>query len=103
MECNNVECIEKLDMPTKQQLRARYANVKFIACPQCNSAFYCSQRCLQQDLHNDHLFKCKGTPGDLIDSGILKRIEKTTPFIKAGSLRDANQVEEERAFARMTL
>ena len=59
-----------------------------------------------------HQFECQGSPEDraakkranMLDPEEVKRIEKTTPFIKTGQLRKADEsVDDENLLANMKL
>ena len=39
----------------------------------------------------------------MLDPEEVKRIEKTTPFIKLGQLKTADKIDDEKLLAKMTL
>lgn len=103
----------------------------FFSCPHCSphvaaivngrttasgdkklsSFIYCSHHCLNQDWQLRHQYDCNGRKDangkkiipqlDVIE---VKRIEKSTPFIKTGQLRVAGQADsDEKMLASMSL
>ncbi len=72
---------------------------------------YCSHHCLNQDWTLRHQYECAGRKDalgrkiiDTLDPTEVRKIEKSTPFIKTGQLRVAGQADpNEQALANMTL
>lgn len=89
----------------------KYNNMMFFSCPHCapdaadivngkvsasesrkpSPVIYCSQVCLRQDWQMNHQYECTGridSKGKAVvqtlDQAEVKRIERSTPFIKPG-------------------
>ena len=100
MDCANAKCPFKEECDDKQLLQFQYENIDMLRCPKCDTIFYCSNRCAQQDWFKRHQFECRGVQHKLVESEV-ERIEKSTPFIKQGILYDKNKDESE--FKNITL
>lgn len=64
--------------------------------------------CLRQDWNLRHWHECAGAEpttrkAQRMDPEEVRRIEKTTPFIKLGQLKHAEQIEGEKLLANATL
>ena len=131
-ECRNARCIHrKQSGSTRVALLRKYANMMFFSCPHCapdaadivngkvqassskkpSPVIYCSQVCLRQDWQMSHQYECAGridSKGkrvvETLDPAEVKRIERSTPFIKPGQLREAGHADaNEKMLANMTL
>ena len=132
-ECRNAKCLHRRGNPGRTVIQKKYNETKFLSCHRCsphvaklvNSKepldskqmsqvtpyIYCSQICLRQDWQVRHQFECQGSAEDraakkranMLDPAKVQEIEKTTPFIKTGQLRQAGVVDDERVLANMKL
>ena len=110
-ECRNPKCIHRNKHQTRSQLTKRYSNMTFFSCPMCSlhvadivngrttatndkkvtQLIYCSHLCLNQDWTLRHQYECAGRKDSsgkkivsTLDPTEVRRIEKSTPFIKTG-------------------
>ena len=110
-ECRNPKCIHRNKGITRTVLARKYANMTFFSCYRCSphvadivngrkapvgdqkvtSLIYCSHHCLNQDWQLRHQYECPGRKDALgrkivneLDPAEVRRIEKSTPFIKTG-------------------
>ena len=95
-QCRNDKCLHRKQITSKQALMRKYAAIDFVACSKCvndvsQTFVYCSMLCLRQDWNLRHWHECSGGQQSVrtiqqLDADEVRKIEKTTPFIKLGQL-----------------
>jgi hypothetical protein len=112
-ECRNEKCLHRKQSSQKQGLTKKPAASDIVQCLQCpdedaKKFQYCSMLCLRQDWNLRHWHECRGNAqtkkkAQRLDPEEVRKIEKTTPFIKLGQLKTADQIESEKLLAKATL